>query len=187
MATEWYYQIMNETVGPLSSSQLIARVRSGQVKEDTLIRKNDSQWVPAHQVDGLMDRAMNNQAQRICPYCGHEVDAPPTTCAHCNRKLALSFNSRLTSVGKEKPGKVSRTARDREAEQKAIWQRDERGDIKRYVFLLVLWLGVIVAAPYLIYLASMGRLFFAGDLTAISVGGVVLLVGGVYYFMSRVM
>ncbi len=36
MATEWYYQIMNDVIGPLTSRQLVDRVRSGQVKEDTL-------------------------------------------------------------------------------------------------------------------------------------------------------
>lgn len=187
MATEWYYQIMNETVGPLSSSQLIARLRSGQIKEDTLIRKDDSQWVPAHQVNGLMDHVVNNQPRRVCPYCGHQVDAPPTTCEHCNRKLALSFNSRLTAVGKHNDRSVTRVSRDREAEQNAVWRNNERSEVVRYVLLLALWLAVLVAAPYLIYLASTGRLFFAGDLAAISVLGVAALVGGIYYFIARLM
>ena len=119
MATEWYYQIMNDIVGPLTSSQLVARVRSGQVKEDTLIRKDDSQWVPARQVNGLLEAVNQNQAQRICPYCGHKVDNPPTTCHGCNRKLVLSFNSRLTTIGKGK-SKATKVARDREAEAEAI-------------------------------------------------------------------
>ncbi len=113
MATEWYYQIMNDVIGPLTSSQLLARVRSGQVKEDTLVRKDDSQWVPARQVNGLLEAVNNNQSQRICPYCGQKVEHPPTTCQHCNRKLVLSFNSRITSVGK---AKTSGRFRDRMAE-----------------------------------------------------------------------
>ncbi len=184
MATEWYYQIMNDIVGPLTSSQLVARVRSGQVKEDTLIRKDDSQWVPARQVNGLLEAVNQNQTHRICPYCGYMVDNPPTTCVGCNRKLVLSFNSRLTMIGKGNSS-AKRIVRDREAEAKAIMQRSDRADIIRYLVLLVLWLGLLLLAPYLIYLATTGRLFFEGDLAVISAVVVSAVVGGVYYFISR--
>ncbi len=184
MATEWYYQIMNDVVGPLTSSQLVDRVRTGQVKEDTLIRKDDSQWVPARQVNGLLEAIGQSQAQRICPYCGDKVDTPPTTCHGCNRKLVLSFNSRLTTIGKGKV-KASKVARDRETEAEAARQRSDRTDVVRYLVLLVLWLGLLVVSPYLIYLATTGRLFFAGDLAVISVVIVVAVVGGIYYLISR--
>ena len=55
----------------------------------------------------------------------------------------------------------------------------------RYLALLVLWLGLLLVAPYLIYLASTGRLFFAGDLTVVSVLIVTAIVGGVYYLITR--
>ena len=74
MATEWYYQIMNDVVGPLSGRQLLDKVRAGQVKEDTLVRKDDSQWVPARQVNGLMDAVEQSRTQRVCPYCGQRDD-----------------------------------------------------------------------------------------------------------------
>lgn len=185
MATEWYYQIMNDVVGPLTSSQLVARVRSGQVKEDTLIRKDDSQWVPARQVNGLLEAVNHNQTQRICPYCGGKVDNPPTICRGCNRKLVLSFSSRLTTIGKHRGTNASRVARDRESNLEALRNRADRSDVVRYLALLVLWLGLLLAAPYLIYLATTGRLFFAGDLTVISVVIVAALVGSVYYLISR--
>ena len=185
MATEWYYQIMNETVGPLTGSQLLACVRSGKIKEDTPIRKDDSQWVPAHQVNGLLEKALNNQLKRICPYCGCKVNTPPTTCPGCNRKLVMSFSSRLTAIDRGKLLRTPKTERNREAEQQAIWQQNDRSEIIRYVFLLIVWMGMLLAAPYLIYLASTGRLFFAGDLAAISVAGVTILLGGVYYLIAR--
>lgn len=184
MATEWYYQIMNDVVGPLSGRQLLDKVRAGQVKEDTLIRKDDSQWVPARQVNGLMDAVGQSQTQRVCPYCGQPVDPPPSTCRGCNRKLVLSFNSRLTAMGKDRT-KVRKIARDRAAEAEAIRERADRADIVRYVLLLALWVGLLVVAPYLIYLATTGKLIFAGDLAIISGLVVTALVGGVYYVIAR--
>ncbi len=125
------------------------------------------------------------QAQRVCPYCGQIVDPPPSTCRGCNRKLVLSFNSRLTTMGKDKT-KVRKIARDREAEVQAIRDRTDRSEIVRYILLLVLWFGLLVVAPYLIYLATTGKLIFAGDLAIVSVLVVSGLVGGVYYLISRV-
>ncbi len=185
MATEWYYQIMNDVIGPLTSRQLVDRVRSGQVKEDTLVRKDDSQWVPARQVNGLLEAVTQNQSQRICPYCGTIVDNPPTTCRGCNRKLVLSFSSRLTTLGKGKT-KAIKVERDREADAKAIRERSDRADIVRYLVLLIVWLGVLLAAPFLIYLATSGRFFFEGDLAVIAMVVVSVIVGGIYYFISRV-
>ncbi len=185
MATEWYYQIMNDVVGPLSGRQLLDKVRAGQVKEDTLVRKDDSQWVPARQVSGLLDAVVKPQSQRVCPYCGQVVDPPPTTCRGCNRKLVLSFNSRLTTMGKEKT-KVRQMTRDREAEAQDLRQRSDHSEVVRYITLLVLWLALLIAAPYLIYLATTGKLIFAGDLAIVSFLVVSGLVGGIYYLISRV-
>ena len=185
MATEWYYQIMNDVVGPLTSSQLVDRVRSGQVKEDTLIRKDDSQWVPARQVNGLLEAVSQNQTQRICPYCGHIVDNPPTTCRGCNRKLVLSFNSRLTTIGKGKASANRGGAGSRGGGQ------GDHASAAIAPTLFAIWCcwssgsACCSLAPYLIYLATTGRLFFEGDLAVISVVVVSAIVGGVYYFISR--
>lgn len=184
MATEWYYQIMNDEVGPLTGSQLVACVRSGKVKEDTLIRKDDSQWVPASQVDGLLDAVGNNQSKRLCPYCGQTVDRPPTTCRSCNRKLVLSLNSRLTAANAARRSS-KHIARDHAAEIESIRQRSDRSDVVRYLLLLTLWLVLILVAPYLFYLASTGQLIFRGNLAIIPVVMVVAVVGGIYYFISR--
>jgi hypothetical protein len=184
MATEWYYQIMNDVVGPLSGRQLLDKVRAGQVKEDTLVRKDDSQWVPARQVSGLLDAVVKPLSQRVCPYCGQVVDPPPTTCRGCNRKLVLSFNSRLTTMGKEKTT-ARKVARDREAEVQEIRNRSDRSEVVRYITLLVLWLVLLIAAPYLIYLATTGKLIFAGDLAIVSFLVVSGLVSGIYYLISR--
>jgi hypothetical protein len=184
MATEWYYQIMNDVVGPLSGRQLLDKVRAGQVREDTLVRKDDSQWVPARQVNGLWEAVAHRPTQRICPYCGSVVDPPPSTCHGCNRKLVLSFNSRLTSMGKDKAN-VRKLVRDRDAEAQALRERTDRAEIVRYFTLLVIWMALIMVAPYLIYLATTGRLVLAGDLAVVSVVVVSALIGGVYFLISR--
>ncbi len=184
MATEWFCQIMNDTIGPLSSRQLLDKVRSGHVKEDTLIRKDDSQWVHAREVSGLFSAASNAESKRLCPYCGHDVQAPPTVCLGCNRKLVLSFSSRLTALGRKDPGTKPKL-QDRATEIQELQARTDRADIIRYVVLLVLWFTLLICAPYLIYLAASGRLIFKGDLAAISVVGVSGFVAGIYYLISR--
>ena len=87
-------------------------------------------------------------------------------------------------MGKDK-NKVRKIARDREAEAHAIRERTDRAEIVRYLMLLVLWVGLLVVAPYLIYLATTGKLIFAGDLAIVSAIVVSALVGGVYYLISR--
>jgi hypothetical protein len=183
MTTEWYYQLMNEVVGPLSPAELLDKIRAGQVKEDTLIRKDDSQWVSASQVGGLFEAAQRTEARLICPYCGHDVDRPPTTCKHCNRQLVMSVSSRLTSKGSNK--KPKNVAKEKEAKKKAIEKHNDRVDIARYLALLILWFGLLFVAPSLTYLAATGRLVFEGELAVVSCVVVASVVGIVYWLISR--
>lgn len=183
MATEWYYQFMNDVIGPLSSRQLAEKVRSGQVKEDTLIRKDDSQWVPASQVNGLLEAVNTQPTQRICPYCGHQVQNPPTTCDGCNRKLVLSFNSRLTA-GRDRT-KSRQLHRKQVADLETIRERSDRADIIRYIVLLLVWMGLLFVAPYLVYLATTGKLIFQGNLAIVAALVISAFVGGAYYLISR--
>ena len=183
MTTEWYYQLMNEIVGPLSPSELVEKIRAGQVKEDTLIRKDDSQWVSASQVGGLFEAAQRKESRLICPYCGHDVDRPPTTCKQCNRQLVMSVSSRLTSKGSHK--KPKKVAKEKEAQKKAVQKHDDRVDIARYFGLLVLWVGLLFVAPYLTYLATTGQLVFEGELAVVSFIAVAVVIGVVYWLISK--
>jgi hypothetical protein len=183
MTTEWYYQLMNEIVGPLSPSELIEKIRAGQVKEDTLIRKDDSQWVSASEVNGLFEAAQRKDTRLICPYCGHDVDRPPTTCKHCNRQLVMSVSSRLTGKGSQKKSK--KIAKERELRSKEVEKRNDRMDIARYLALLILWLGLLFVAPYMTYLATTGQLVFDGDLAAVSFVVVAAICGFLYWLISR--
>ncbi len=181
MATQWYYQFMSDVIGPLSSSEFLIKVRAGQIREETPVRKDDSQWVAARQVGGLFDAAQKSEAHRICPYCGRNVDRPPTTCAGCNRDLVLSLSSKLTSTGQA----GRRPKRDFEAAALKRREKADRSDIVRYAVLLVLWIGLLFVTPYLIYLASTGQLFFRGDLAVVSCVIVAAVVGTFYFVISR--
>jgi hypothetical protein len=56
MTTQWYYQLMGETVGPLSANELKEKACAGQVREDSLVRKGaEGEWVAAWHVKGLFD------------------------------------------------------------------------------------------------------------------------------------
>ena len=54
MTREWYFQVMGQELGPLSGGELKAKVTSGQIQPDTLIRKGvDGKWLFAAKVKGL--------------------------------------------------------------------------------------------------------------------------------------
>ncbi len=182
MATEWYYRVMNDVVGPLSSRNLLDVVRAGQIKHDTLIRKDDSQWVPAGQVSGLLDAADQSASRRICPYCGHSVGEAPTICEGCNRKLVLSVNSRLTSLGRTNNKRV---IRDQQEDVEQRKEKLERLEIVKYFLLLFLVIGLLLAAPYMMRLAAGEAVPFDGQLAAALAIGVTVLGGGFYFLFAR--
>ena len=70
MPQEWYCQIMDSEVGPLTSSQLREMANTGRLKQEDLIRKgNSSRWITASQVKGLftisrVPSTLRSQSQR---------------------------------------------------------------------------------------------------------------------------
>lgn len=84
MPTEWFYQQGGQTIGPLSPKELLAKVREGEVLPQTLVKKDDSQWVEASAVGGLAEAATKDRIYQ-CPYCGGAINRPPATCSHCTR------------------------------------------------------------------------------------------------------
>jgi len=56
MAAEWFYQVMGQQFGPVSSAELRALAAAGTVQPDTLVRKGtDGEWVFASRVHGLFE------------------------------------------------------------------------------------------------------------------------------------
>jgi hypothetical protein len=52
-SNQWYYQILGEEIGPVSSNDLKSLVKIGTVVYDTSVRNNDSNWTEAHKIKGL--------------------------------------------------------------------------------------------------------------------------------------
>lgn len=91
VAESWYYDAQGQIIGPLSGQELLDRVRAGEVTVETLVKKGDSQWVKAGDVNGLFEAAFRRQTYYQCPYCGAEVDKPPTVCLGCDREITAVY------------------------------------------------------------------------------------------------
>ena len=58
---EWFYRVGEQSFGPVTNAQLLDLVRLGKVDGDTQIRKDDSNWVLAQAVGGLLDAAKQDE------------------------------------------------------------------------------------------------------------------------------
>jgi hypothetical protein len=65
MATKWYFKQGGRTIGPMSNLDLLAKVRSGEIVVGSWIRKDDSAWFPAEEVNGLFETAFRDQPGKI--------------------------------------------------------------------------------------------------------------------------
>ena len=63
MATQWYFNVMGKVFGPVSSSDLLERVRCGDITGATPVRKNNSKWFPAKEVGGLFEAAFKDRPE----------------------------------------------------------------------------------------------------------------------------
>lgn len=58
MAASWYFQIMGDVQGPVTSQQLKRLAEIGNIDFETLVRRGeDGNWVSAEQVQGLFNRS----------------------------------------------------------------------------------------------------------------------------------
>ena len=70
MATQWFCELMGKVVGPLTAAELLTKVRKGEIADNTPIRKNDSRWYPAVEVNGLFEAAFRDDPERT----GHFIE-----------------------------------------------------------------------------------------------------------------
>ena len=67
MATRWFYKVHAKVIGPLTNEELLRKVKVQEIKKDTEVRKDNSAWFPAQQVNGLFEAAfqgMPNQEEK---------------------------------------------------------------------------------------------------------------------------
>ena len=86
---EWFYRIGDQSIGPITNAELLDLGRGGTVGGDTHVRKNDSNWVLAQAVGGLLDAARRDETETVCPYCGEPIPPPPTRCENCHRNVTV--------------------------------------------------------------------------------------------------
>ncbi|WP_146043121.1 GYF domain-containing protein [Rhodopirellula sp. MGV] len=83
----WFLQRLEgnvkSEVGPMQPRELLALVRRGEIKPETMLRKDDSAWFPASEVGGLFEAAYRPEINYYCPSCGKQISQPPVTCANC--------------------------------------------------------------------------------------------------------
>jgi predicted RNA-binding Zn-ribbon protein involved in translation (DUF1610 family) len=112
MERKWYYQMMGEIVGPLSSNELRQHAVDGQIERDTPIRRgSDGKWILADKVRGLLDVRQDDentpktkQTGKRIPPCPVSVAVPPVT---MSKRDGLPAPSRQTEET-DKSDKVGR-------------------------------------------------------------------------------
>ncbi len=83
--TNWFIQIDADQndLGPLRPSELLDRVRAGEVTRETMLRMDDGKWFAAGSVGGLFEAAMRPTIEYICPQCEAQIGEPPVACSKC--------------------------------------------------------------------------------------------------------
>ena len=87
--TNWFIQTGDdcEDLGPYRPSELLQKVRAGEVTRETKLRKGDSAWFVAGEVGGLFEAAMRPTIEYFCPQCEAAVSTPPVVCHKCGREI----------------------------------------------------------------------------------------------------
>lgn len=87
--TRWFIQSddARDERGPLVPSELLDLVRRGEVTRRSLVRTDDSAWIPAGSVGGLFEAAWRPTIEYFCPCCQAEVGEPPVRCGHCGQQV----------------------------------------------------------------------------------------------------
>jgi len=85
---QWFYRDQpGRDVGPVTSSQLLELVRQGEIDSDTEVRKDESPWARACEVNGLWLAAGMPTVFFRCPSCDAEIERPPTHCKSCHADI----------------------------------------------------------------------------------------------------
>jgi hypothetical protein len=93
---QWRIKNGEEIIGPFSGTELLARVRRGEVAPETLVQKGDSRWVAAEEINGLFEAIGQKALEYHCPECREVVHKPPTHCEVCGAFVERAEMVRFT-------------------------------------------------------------------------------------------
>ncbi|MEM9826875.1 MAG: DUF4339 domain-containing protein [Planctomycetota bacterium] len=109
--TQWFFKTEADAVefGPLRPSELLEKVRVGEIKPSTRVRKDDSAWFDAGEVGGLFEAAAKPDVVYRCPYCNKKISKPPTECRHCHMDVYKAFEQQIPrEMPSEQPSSPSK-------------------------------------------------------------------------------
>ena len=93
---EWFYRNAHcKELGPVSGAMLLELVREGDIQAGTEVRKDDSPWILACQVNGLWQAAGRPGVAFHCPYCNAVISKPPSRCEACDRDVVKAIGKLL--------------------------------------------------------------------------------------------
>jgi len=144
---EWFYRVGEQSFGPVTNAQLLELVRLGKVDGDTQIRKDDSNWVLAQAVGGLLDAANQDGLETVCPYCGESISPPPTRCENCHRDVTVVMRANEGATIHRQSKTISDTLNPYEE----VLPEVEETAQSHFLIVLVATL-VLLSIPLVIYL-----------------------------------
>lgn len=175
---DWFYRVGGRSFGPITNAELLDLVRVGTVDGETQVRKDDSSWVTAQSVGGLLDAAQRDEAATVCPYCGEPIAQPPTRCENCQRSVKVV----LRGADKKKIYRQAKSISDELDSHEAALPEKEETAQSHFLIVLVAVL-FLISLPLAIYLwFNFHRplvVQLAGTLLA-----VFALVGGYAYYLA---
>ncbi len=118
--TEWFYRNGDEQEhGPIGAKALLELIHQGEVVEQTFLRKDDSQWVQAIEVNGLWEAARRPTLEYLCPQCHRVVDPPPCRCKRCDMPVTRAIERYVfhEASGRERRGILGNLLHRRATEQ----------------------------------------------------------------------
>ena len=176
----WYYQLGDEEIGPISNFDLLQLVEQEVIEPATKIRKDDAQWVYASAVGGLFEALVVDEAKTVCPYCSAPVLKVPCRCPRCNREVTVTVRTRESE--QKTTGKVE-TVMERLSEIEKLNQGIEIEGSSERIFILFFAITSALLFP------AFGGLFVAIDSGSRTSTGftiamiVVLMISSIWSFL----
>lgn len=99
MLNQWHYQLMGETLGPVTSAELRKRVEDQEIQRDTLVRQDGTgKWVSADHVKGLFPEPSIGLAKRREHIGGLDapMEEPEDVAEYSDRELVSRSRNRLS-------------------------------------------------------------------------------------------